>query len=101
MFNPPHPGESVRVLCLEPFELSVADAARHLQIAEADLDGLCEGRADMTPDMAIRLEQAFGSTADAWMRMQAAYDLARARRDSNGPTIGHAPPLSGRLRVPL
>ena len=82
MLNPPHPGESVRVLCLEPFELSVADAARHLQIAEADLDGLCEGRANMTPDMAIRLEQAFGSTADAWMRMQAAYDLAQARRRS-------------------
>ena len=82
MMNPPHPGESVRVLCLEPFELSVADAARHLQIAEADLDGLCKGRADMTPDLAIRLEQAFGSTADVWMRMQAAYDLAQARRCS-------------------
>lgn len=87
MFNPPHPGESVRVLCLEPFELSVADAARHLQIAEADLDGLCEGRADMTPDLAIRLEQAFGSTADAWMRMQVAHDLGRARAAGQRPRI--------------
>ena len=87
MMNPPHPGESVRVLCLEPFELSVADAARHLQIAEADLDGLCEGRADMTPDLAIRLEQAFGSTADAWMRMQAAYDLGRERAAGQRPSI--------------
>ena len=87
MMNPPHPGESVRVLCLEPFELSVADAARHLQIAEADLDGLCEGRADMTPDLAIRLEQAFGSTADAWMRMQVAHDLGRARAVGRRPRI--------------
>ena len=87
MFNPPHPGESVRVLCLEPFELSVADAARHLQIAEADLDGLCEGRADMTPDLAIRLEQAFGSTADAWLRMQMAHDLGRARVVKRRPRI--------------
>ena len=87
MLNPPHPGESVRALCLEPFELSVADAARHLQIAEADLDGLCEGRADMTPDLAIRLEQAFGSTADAWMRMQVAHDLGRARAAGRRPRI--------------
>ena len=87
MYNPPHPGESVRVLCLEPFELSVADAARHLQVGEADLDNLCEGRANMTPDLAIRLEQAFGSTADAWMRMQAAYDLARVRAVAQCPQI--------------
>ena len=87
MFNPPHPGESVRVLCLEPFELSVADAARHLQVDEADLSGLCEGRTALTPDLAIRLEQAFGSTADAWMRMQAAYDLAQARAVAQCPQI--------------
>ena len=87
MMNPPHPGESVRVLCLEPFELSVADAARHLQIAEADLDGLCEGRADMTPDLAIRFEQAFGSTAEHWLRMQVAHDLGRERAAGQRPRI--------------
>ena len=93
MYNPPHPGESVQVLCLEPFELSIADAAQHLQIAESDLANLCEARAAMTPDIAIRLEQAFGSTADTWMRMQAAYDLAQARKRSthiNIPRIERA-----------
>ncbi len=87
MYNPPHPGESVQVLCLEPFELSIADAARHLQIAESDLANLCEARAAMTPDIAIRLEQAFGSTADTWMRMQAAYDLAQARANADHASI--------------
>ena len=93
MKNPPHPGESVQVLCLEPFELSIADAAQHLQIAKSDLANLCDGRAAMTPDIAIRLEQAFGSTADTWMRMQAAYDLTQARKRSthiNIPFLEHA-----------
>ena len=79
MHDPPHPGESVLGLCLEPFELSIADAAAHLEVDEAYLAKLCAGRDRITADLAIRLEQAFGGTADNWMRVQAAYDLAQMR----------------------
>jgi addiction module HigA family antidote len=83
MYDPPHPGESILVLCLEPFELSVADAASHLEVDEDYLAALCEGRERINADMAIRLEQAFGGTADIWMRMQASYDLAQMRLNSS------------------
>ena len=67
-------------LCLEPFDLSVADAAAHLEVDAEYLADLCERRAPITADMAIRFEMAFGSTANAWLGMQAAYDLAQARK---------------------
>ena len=81
MKNPPHPGESIFWLCLEPLDLSVADAAAHLDVDEEYLAALCEGRGAIDADMANRLEQAFGGTADVWMRMQASYDLAQRRLD--------------------
>ena len=83
MKNPPHPGEAVSVLCQEPFDLSVADAAAHLQVDAGYLAELCEGRERITADLAIRLEQAFGGTADNWIRVQAAYDLAQTRQNSD------------------
>lgn len=83
MHDPPHPGEAVLGLCLEPFDLSIADAAAHLEVDEAYLADLCAGRERITADLAIRLEQAFGGTADNWMRVQAAYDLAQRRLHSS------------------
>ena len=83
MHNPPHPGESVSLLCLEPLDLSIADAAAHLEVDESYLEALCEGRAAINADLAIRLEQAFGGEADIWMRMQASYDLAQTRLKSS------------------
>ncbi len=83
MYNPPHPGEGVLGLCLEPFDLSVTDAAAHLDLDEGYLADLCAGRERITADLAIRLEQAFGGTADNWMRVQAAYDLAQMRLKSD------------------
>ena len=83
MHDPPHPGEAVLGLCLEPFDLSIADAAAHLEVEEVYLADLCAGRERITADLAIRLEQAFGGTADNWMRVQAAYDLAQRRLDSS------------------
>ena len=70
MKNPPHPGETVLVLCFEPFDLSVADAAAHLKVDAEYLGALCEGRERITADLAVRLEQAFGGTAEAWLRLQ-------------------------------
>jgi addiction module HigA family antidote len=81
MKNPPHPGKAVRVACLEPVGLSVTGAARVLGVTRQPLSNLLNGKTGISPEMAIRLSKAFGSTADTWIRMQAAYDLARALRD--------------------
>jgi addiction module HigA family antidote len=80
MKNPPHPGRSIKNACIEPLGLTVTEAARVLGVARPTLSNVINGKAGISPEMAIRLEKAFGSTADAWLRMQAAYDLAQARR---------------------
>ncbi len=79
MKKPPHPGRVIRNACLEPLGLTVTAAARVLGVARPTLSNILNGRAGISPEMAIRLEKAFGGSADAWLRMQAAYDLARAR----------------------
>ncbi len=88
MKNPLHPGDIVLHECIEPLEISVADAAAHLRVDAQALADICAGRSQISADMAIRLERAFGSTADTWLRMQASYDLARAREtaEANGLT---------------
>ena len=82
MKNPPHPGRMLLRDCIEALDLSVAEAARHLQVAEELLAAICRQEAPITADMAVRIEQAFGGGADAWLGMQAAHDLAEARRSS-------------------
>lgn len=79
MKDPPHPGLSVRLNCLEPFDLSVTEGAKVLGVSRATLSRLINGQAGVSPEMAIRLAKAFGATPDIWIRMQAAYDLAQAR----------------------
>jgi len=80
MKNPPHPGLSVRLNCLEPFGLSVTDGAEVLGVSRTTLSRLINGQAGVSPDMAIRLSKAFGATPEIWLRMQTAFDLAEARR---------------------
>jgi addiction module HigA family antidote len=80
MKNPPHPGLSVRHDCLEPLALTVSEAARRLGISRKQLSDIVNGRAGISPEMAIRLDKAFGGGAETWYRLQAAYDLARAMR---------------------
>jgi addiction module HigA family antidote len=82
MKNPPHPGRLVKNACLDPLGLTVSEAARALGVSRPTLSSLINGRAAISAEMAIRLEKAFGSSADAWVRMQAAHDLAQARRGS-------------------
>ena len=79
MKTPPHPGRSIMDACLVPLTLTVTEGARVLGVARHTLSRVINGRAGISPDMAIRLEKAFGSSADVWLRMQAAYDLAQAR----------------------
>jgi addiction module HigA family antidote len=86
MKNPPHPGLSVRLDCLEPLGLTVTDAARALGVTRQALNNVVNGRAGISPDMALRLAAAFGSRAETWLAMQMAYDLALARQ--------HAPKIS-------
>jgi addiction module HigA family antidote len=83
MFNPPHPGRIVRQECVEALDLSVTEAAKVLDVTRQALNNLVNEKAAISPEMAIRLEKAFGSTADTWLRMQAAYDLAQARKKEN------------------
>ena len=78
--NPTHPGRSLFHSCIEPLNLTVAEAAAHLKVEVAALQAICDGQAQITPDMAVCFEQAFGSTAEFWLRRQASHDLAKVRR---------------------
>ncbi len=80
MKNPPHPGRSVKDGCLEPLGLSVTEAARLLGVARHTLSRVIHGHAAISPEMAIRLEKMGWSTADTWLAMQTAHDLAQARK---------------------
>ena len=80
MNNPPHPGLSVRHDCLEPLGLTVSDAAKRLGVSRKQLSDLVNGHSGISPEMAIRLEKAFGGDANTWYRLQAAYDLAQAMK---------------------
>ena len=82
-----HPGETLREDCIEALGLTVAEAAEHLQVDEQELAAICECKAPVTADLAIRFEQAFGSTAEHWLRMQVAHDLGRARAVGQRPRI--------------
>ena len=81
MKNPPHPGGSIRRACLVPLGLSVTDGAKTLGVTRQTLTKIINGKSGISPEMAIRLTKAFGSTAETWLRMQVAYDLAAARKD--------------------
>ena len=80
MKNPPHPGHSLKDACLDPLGLSVTEGAKVLGVTRHTLSRVLNGQAGISPDMAIRLEKAGWSSADQWLRLQAVYDLAQARR---------------------
>ncbi len=79
MKNPPHPGLSVRLDCLEPPGLTVTEGARVLGVTRQTLNDLVNGKAGVSPEMAVRLAKAFGSRAEVWLGMQMEYDLAQVR----------------------
>ena len=83
MKKPPHPGRSIKDACLDPLDLSITDAAGFLGVARHSLSRVIHGHAAISPEMAIRLEKMGWSIADTWLRMQAAYDLAQARKTQN------------------
>jgi antitoxin HigA-1 len=80
MLNPPHPGDFIRTEIIEPLGLSVTAAARVLRVSRPTLSSLLNGKADLSGDMALRIEKAFGPKMDTLMRMQSAYDIAQTRK---------------------
>jgi addiction module HigA family antidote len=83
MHDPAHAGEIVREECLQPQGLTVTAAAEALGVTRKALSDLLNGHTGVSPDMAIRLEQVFGSTADTWLRLQLQRDLWEARQRSD------------------
>ena len=90
--NPPHPGGFVRAEIIEPLGLSVTAAASALGVTRAALSTLLNERSSLSPEMALRVEKAFGVSMDTLMRMQNSYDIARARRRENEIKIGRYAP---------
>jgi addiction module HigA family antidote len=83
MFNPPHPGEVIRELCIDPLGLSVTDAAKGLGVSRKALSELLNGKSGISPLMAIRLSKGFGGTPESWLKQQIAYDLWKAQKDAD------------------
>jgi addiction module HigA family antidote len=95
MKNPVHPGALAKAN-LDELNLSVAQAAKSIKITRQQLHNVVQGRSAVTPQMALRFEKAFGGSADMWLRMQAAYDLAQARKregEMNIPRLIEHPSL--------
>jgi len=83
MKNPPHPGRIVRQECLEPLGLSVTDGAKALGVSRNALSELVNERRGISPEMAIRLSKAFGSSPEVWAGLQFDYDMAQAMKQAD------------------
>ena len=81
--NPPHPGRIIKQECLEPLELSITRAADILGVTRLTLSNVVNGKNGVSPDMAIRLSKAFGSSPEVWLGLQMDYDLAQAEKKSS------------------
>jgi antitoxin HigA-1 len=83
MHNPPHPGEVLKALCIEPLNLTITEVARSLGVSRKTLSSILNGRAGVSPEMAVRLSIAFDTTAESWLSQQLQYDLWHAERNRN------------------
>ncbi len=86
MKNPPHPGDLIKTEIVEALDLNVSKAAEILKVRRATLSDLLRGKAALTPEMALRIEKAFGPDMEHLLRMQLAYDVAKTR--AHGRDIG-------------
>ncbi len=83
MHNPPHPGEIIKELCLEPLGITVTAAAKALGVSRKTLSAIVNGNAGISPEMAIRLSIAFDTSAESWLNQQSQYDLWHAEQHRN------------------
>src|SRR5215472_7639189 len=81
MHDPPHPGEVLKTLCLEPLHLTVTQVARSLGVSRKTLSAILNGHAGISPEMAVRLSIAFDTSAESWLNQQIQYDLWHAERN--------------------
>jgi addiction module HigA family antidote len=93
MKNPPHPGQTIGD-SIEEMGVSVSEAAKALGVTRQQLHNIIAGRSAITPEMAFRLETALGSTADAWLRLQANHDLSLVRARAGSIKVGRLVPKS-------
>ena len=85
--KPIHPGEYILYDCLEPLGVSISEAARHIGISRKHLSNICNKRSSVTPNIALRLSRAFGSTPSMWLKLQNKYDLALAEKEKGWKKI--------------
>jgi antitoxin HigA-1 len=98
MKNPAHPGGFVKTEIIEPLDLTVTDAAQALGINRATLSNFLNEHTALTPDMAIRIDKAFGVSMETLMRMQNSYDIAQARKREGKIKVARYKPKSGTPR---
>lgn len=80
MHNPPHPGEFIHSIYLEPHGVSVRELARYLNVSPSTVGRLINGESSISPEMALRLEKVLGRSAESWLMMQQQYDIWQARQ---------------------
>ncbi len=80
MHNPPHPGEVLRALCIEPLGLTVTEAAKALGVSRKTLSAILNGKSGISPEMAVRLSIAFNTSSESWLNQQTQYDLWQAEQ---------------------
>ena len=94
MKNPPHPGDFIRTEIIQPAGLTVTAAAAALRVSRPALSSLLNGKADLSGDMALRIEKAFGVRMDTLMRMQSAYDIEQTRKRQDQIRVRRLPHLA-------
>ena len=87
MHNPPHPGEFIRSVYLEPFDLSARALAEKLAVSPSTLNRIITGKSGVSPEMALRLSKSLGRSPESWLAMQDAYDLWQAKRNVRLDTV--------------
>ncbi len=83
MYNPPHPGEIIREFCIEPLSINITEAAKALGVTRKTLSALLNGRAGISPEMALRLSKVFGRSPEGWLKLQLQYDLWKAKQSAD------------------
>jgi antitoxin HigA-1 len=87
MYDPPHPGEFIREVYLEPFEISARMVAASIKVSPSTFTRLLNGKSRVTPEMAMRLSIALGRSPESWLAMQNNYDLWQARQSFNANEV--------------
>ncbi len=82
MKNPPHPGEIIKDVCIDPLGITITQAAQGLGVTRKTLSQVVNGHAGISPEMAVRLSKAFGRSPESWLALQSAYDLAQIAEEA-------------------